>query len=59
VLKGSRQAVKIALESPLIVTQGDIVTHHPYIGGSKLRQNRPVPEIPINFTYIDFLEQQD
>jgi hypothetical protein len=58
VLKGTRQAVKIILESPLIVTQGDIVTHHPYIGASKLRQDRPVPEISIKFTYIDFLEQQ-
>jgi hypothetical protein len=47
VLKGTRQAVKIALESPLIVTQDDIVTHHPDIGASKLRQNRPVPEISI------------
>src|SRR3954471_8966817 len=59
VLKGGRQAVKIVLESPLIVTQGDIVTHHPYIGASKLRQDRPGPEISIKFTYIDFLEQQD
>jgi hypothetical protein len=59
VLKGTRQAVKIALESPLIVTWGDIVTHHPDIGAPKLRHDRPVPEITIKFTYIDFLEQQE
>jgi hypothetical protein len=59
VLKGTRQAVKIALESPLIVTWGDIVTHHPDIGASKLRHDRTVPEISIKSTYIDFLEQQE
>jgi hypothetical protein len=59
VLKGTRQAVKIALESPLIVTQGDVVTHHSYIGASMLRQDRPVPETSIKSTYIDFLERQD
>jgi hypothetical protein len=56
--KGGRQAVKITLESPLVVTQGDVVSHHPYIGGSKLRKDHGAPEISPKLTYIDFLEQQ-